>query len=114
MRREYVECYVGRYLGGISKESLADLLLIASVDPDGEEAGLVKLAASIGVPPVQSGCCVSCGSVLADFGFVKGRPLWCVSHKPDGSVYCVSHREKRERYEMCLENARFQRCERES
>jgi hypothetical protein len=106
MRREYIERYVKEYMPKKTFESLPALFEAAALDPEGEDAGLVKVAQKIGVPPVRPGCCISCGFVEADFGFEKEPALWCTMHRPAGTVNRVPLWKKRERYEACIDNAR--------
>jgi len=111
MRRDYLENYIKRYLLHALSQPLEVVLANAAADPEGELAGFQKLALSLRVPPVMEGCCVSCGELLADFGFEDGPAEWCCSHRPLNTVNRVTHHEQRRRREACRENARFFKCD---
>ena len=111
MRRDYVENYINRYLLHVVCKPLQELFDDAAADPEGEQAGLQKLASTLGIPPVMEGCCISCGFVLADFGFEGGPAEWCCVHRPLNTVNRVTHQEQRRRREASRENARFFKCD---
>jgi hypothetical protein len=111
MRRDYLENYIKRYLLYVLDKPLEVVLANASADPEGELAGYQKLAASLRIPAVMEGCCVSCGDVLADYGFEDGPAEWCRSHRPTNTVYRVTRQEERSRREACRESARFFKCD---
>jgi hypothetical protein len=107
MRREYIEYYARTRRLPISSE----LFDAAKSDPLGEEAGLNNLAKQFGIPPVSHDCCMSCGDVIADFGFPGEIAKWCTMHKPEGAVSRVPAWLKRERFQNSIERAREMRHE---
>jgi hypothetical protein len=104
MRKEYIEHYVNRYIlrahdNAIVLKVLPELFAQAALDPQGEAAGLQKLADALGILAVRPGACVHCGGVLADYALVQGdEPLWCHEHKPEGAVYALSKADEAKRH----------------
>jgi len=111
MRRDYIENYINRYLLHVVCKPLQELFNDAAADPEGEQAGLQKLASTLGIPPVMEGCCITCGFVLADFGFEGGPAEWCCVHRPLNTVNRVTDQETRRRREASRQNARFFKCD---
>ena len=108
--RDYIQYYV-RTRGLSIQSELPQLLAQAKADPLGEEAGLTNLATRLGIPPVPYNCCVSCGLVIADFGFKGEIAKWCTMHKPEGTVLRVPNWLKRERPQSSIDHAREMRAE---
>ena len=98
MRKEYIEYYVGRYRlkahdNAVVLKVLPELFAQAALDPQ----GLEKLAATLGIPAVRAGACVSCG-VLADYALSGDEALWCEIDKPEGAVYVTTRAEENRRF----------------
>ena len=105
MNRDYIEYYLSsRNIKAVG--NLKDLFLIAAPDPEGEQAGLGKLAASLGVPTRYPDSCITCGDCIAEYGVEKGFPRWCQMHKPEDANHKSPVYKRRDFRENCISNAR--------
>ena len=112
MRKEYIDHFVRNRLKHMIAE-LPDLFIKAAQHKDGEKEGLAELAQRLNIPPPHPKCCVVCGTVCADFALPGMKAEWCCMHKPEGAIYSVSKLVQRERYQMCKDNARFLKYEKD-